>query len=68
MRFLAFARNDITVILKGNTLKNLPPSQPIVRSLTYVRDDKRCYSDDRKGGRISVQTTVTRDSCANASE
>ena len=57
MRFLAFARNDITVILKGNTLKNLPPSQPIVRSLTYVRDDKRCYSDDRKGGRISFQRT-----------
>ena len=27
-----------------------------------------CHSDDRKGGRISVQTTVTRDSCANASE
>ena len=57
MRFLAFAQNDITVILKGNTLKNLPPSEPIVRSLTYVRDDKRCYSDDRKGGRISFQQT-----------
>ena len=35
MRFLAFARNDITVILKGNTLKNLSPSEPIVRSLTF---------------------------------
>ena len=57
MRFLAFARNDITVILKGNTLKNLSPSEPIVRTLTYVRDDKRCHSDDRKRGRISFQRT-----------
>ena len=36
------------VILKGFALKNLHPNESIVRSLTYVRDDKRCHSDDRK--------------------
>ena len=43
----------VYVILKGFALKNLHPNESIVRSLTYVRDDKQCHSDDRKGGRIS---------------
>ena len=41
------------VILKGFTSKNLSRNESIVRSLTYVRDDKQCHSEDRKGGRIS---------------
>ena len=36
------------IILKGFALKKLHPNESIVRSLTYVRDDKRCHSDDRK--------------------
>ena len=54
-RFLSFALEwqvetalKVYVILKGFSLKNLHPSEHIVRSLTYVRDDKRCHSDDRK--------------------
>ena len=40
-RAYALARNNMTVILNGSSgAKNLPPSEPIVRSLTYVRDDK----------------------------
>ena len=53
-RFLSFALEwqvetalKVYVILKGFALKNLHPNESIVRSLTYVRDDKRCHSDDR---------------------
>ena len=41
-------------------VKNLPRNEFIVRSLTYVRDDKQCHSDDRKGGRISYQESTSK--------
>lgn len=68
-RAYALARNNMTVILNGTQWSEKSPVKWAYCKISPLRSRWQvCHSDDRKGGRISVQATVTRDSCANASE